>query len=308
VGLTRIPVDEIAHQTARQWIADHLRFVDPWRDVQIQSEIRPGSAELVDIFERGRVGANDTSAAVGYAPMSETERLCLAAEAFLNAPAFKVRHPEAGEDVKVMAVRRGRRVHLQVAVAFVDRFLPDIDAYFAAKEAIQGELTAELAAHLETLDGVSVELNTLDDRGRGAAGVYLTVTGTSAEAGDSGQVGRGNRVNGVIGVNRPMGTEAAAGKNPISHPGKVYTLLSHRLAQEIHRHLQPDGVAEVYVWLVSQIGRPLDSPQVVSVQLIPEPGRRLPNLTEPVSAVVNAELAGLETFSRRLALGELAVW
>jgi len=43
-------------------------------------------------------------------------------------------------------------------------------------------------------------------------------------------VGRGNRVNGVVSLNRPMSTEAAAGKNPGSHMGKIYTLLSHQIA------------------------------------------------------------------------------
>jgi len=43
---------------------------------------------------------------------------------------------------------------------------------------------------------------------------YLTVTGTSAEAGDDGQVGRGNRANGLITPCRPMSLEAVAGKIP----------------------------------------------------------------------------------------------
>ena len=42
--------------------------------------------------------------------------------------------------------------------------------------------------------------------------VYLTVTGTSAEMGDDGQVGRGNRPNGLITPYRPMTLEAAAGR------------------------------------------------------------------------------------------------
>jgi hypothetical protein len=54
--------------------------------------------------------------------------------------------------------------------------------------------------------------------------VSLTVLGTSAEGGDCGEVGRGNRVNGIAASNRPLGLEAAAGKNPVSHVGKIYTL------------------------------------------------------------------------------------
>ena len=64
--------------------------------------------------------------------------------------------------------------------------------------------------------------------------MYLTLLGTSAEQGDSGQVGRGNRVCGLISLNRPMSVEAAAGKNPVSHVGKIYNVLAHELAMRIY--------------------------------------------------------------------------
>lgn len=59
---------------------------------------------------------------------------------------------------------------------------------------------------------------------------YLTVTGLSAESGDDGQVGRGNRVNGLIAPYRPMSLEAAAGKNPVTHVGKLYNIIAMRIA------------------------------------------------------------------------------
>lgn len=45
---------------------------------------------------------------------------------------------------------------------------------------------------------VFLEINTLDRKGAGINGCYLSVTGKSADAGDSGEVGRGNRVDGLI--------------------------------------------------------------------------------------------------------------
>ena len=107
-----IPVAHIAETTAKQWLAKNLRFVEPDKHFLFQNEIKPGSAELVDIFARDQLVAGDTSAAVGYAPMTETERLVLAAEHWLNSAPFKKRFPEAGEDVKVMGVRRGHRLHM----------------------------------------------------------------------------------------------------------------------------------------------------------------------------------------------------
>ena len=73
---------------------------------------------------------------------------------------------------------------------------------------------------------------------------YLSLTGTSAEDADSGQVGRGNRANGLIAFSRPTGGEATAGKNPVAHAGKVYSVLSHRLARLIHARCP--SLREVY--------------------------------------------------------------
>jgi S-adenosylmethionine synthetase len=216
----RIEVGAIATESARIWFRQHLRFVDPEQHLIFQNELKLGSPELTDIFDRAVIVANDTSAAVGYAPLTETERLVLAAERYLNSPELKQSFPEAGEDVKVMGYRHNRELILTVALAFVDRFVPDAPAYFARKQALQVALEAYLAGEQEALDRVTDMINTLDDPTRGTGGMYLTVLGTSAEGGDCGQVGRGNKVNGVIALNRPMSTEAAAGKNPISHVGR----------------------------------------------------------------------------------------
>jgi S-adenosylmethionine synthetase len=300
-----IPIGEIAASTARDWFREHLRFVDPLKHIVFQNEIKPGSPELTDIFSRKVIGANDTSAGVGYAPLSETERLVLAAEKFLNAPSFKKSFPEAGEDIKVMGYRLGKHLTLTVAMAFVDRFIRDARMYFDRKYFIQKELQTFITKECGTLDSVTVAINTLDDPERGDAGMYLTVLGTSAEAGDGGQVGRGNRVNGIIAFNRPSTTEAAAGKNPVSHVGKIYNLLSHEIAFHIYRKVE--GIREVTVWLCSQIGKPIDQPLIAEAQLILEPKVYLKDVRDSVVAVIDRELEGIQTFTHRLALGELSV-
>jgi S-adenosylmethionine synthetase len=154
--------------------------------VVIQNAIQPGAPELVNLCARQTIGANDTSAAVGYAPLTETERCVLAAEHRLNSPEFKAQFPEAGEDVKVMGSRQGRHLTLTVALAFVDRFIPNARTYVDRKAAIAEELRRFLEADLRELDGVDVCLNMLDEPERGLGGMYLTVLGTSAEGGDSG--------------------------------------------------------------------------------------------------------------------------
>jgi S-adenosylmethionine synthetase len=301
----RFPVGEIAAATARQWLKAHLRFVDPDRHIVFQNELQPGSVELVDLFGRRTMGANDTSAAVGYAPLTETERCVLAAERYLNSPAFKAQFPEAGEDVKIMGGRQGQCLTLTVALAFVDRFIPDAPTYVARKAAIADALKRFLEGELHDLDRVEVHLNMLDRPERGLGGMYLTVLGTSAEAGDSGQVGRGNRVNGVISLNRPMSTEAAAGKNPVSHVGKIYNLLSHQMAQHIYTAV--DGVAEVYVWLCSQIGQPIDCPWMNAAQVILVPGASLADVEAPITEIIHTDLAALPQFIEQLTRGALPV-
>jgi S-adenosylmethionine synthetase len=110
---------------------------------------------------------------------------------------------------------------------------------------------------------VSVCVNAGDDLARGQ--VYLTVTGTSAEAGDDGQTGRGNRANGLITPFRPMTLEAAAGKNPIMHVGKLYNVAASRLAGVLVAELPEISEGECY--LVSEIGAPIEEPKLTLIRL-----------------------------------------
>jgi S-adenosylmethionine synthetase len=301
----RLDVGAIAETAAKAWLRGHLRFVDPDRHMIFQSELKEGSPELTGIFDREKIGANDTSAAIGCAPLTETERLVLACEHHLNSAVAKQRFPEIGEDVKVMGYRRDRTLQLTVAIAFVDRFVPDSATYFARKQEIATTLTDALNREVQTLDRVTVTINTLDDPARGEDGMYLTVLGTSAEGGDCGQVGRGNKVSGLISLNRPIGTEAVAGKNPVSHVGKIYTLLAHRLAGEIQSGVP--GIREAYVWLGSQIGAPLNEPAMASVQLILAPDCGLADVRSAVEATLQRGLAEMDDFTAQLIRGQWPV-
>ncbi len=303
VGGEIIDVKSIAIDTAKKWLQDNLRFVKP-DSVEYQVEIAAGSAELTDIFKRKDtiLGANDTSAAVGYAPMTPTENVVLETERFLNFPDFKKRFPESGEDIKVMGLREGKYLQLIVADSLVDMFIGSEKEYFRKKDELLEEIKTYAAERTEF--ETSVALNTLDREGRGMGGVYLTVTGTSAEDADSGQVGRGNRVNGIIPLNRPVSSEAAAGKNPVSHVGKIYNVLSHRIANEIYINV-PD-IKEVYVWLLSQIGEPIDQPRIAAAQVIMERGS-LGDVEKEVNEVIDKELANIQEFCMELAYGKIPV-
>jgi S-adenosylmethionine synthetase len=302
----KIPVAEIVETAACRWFESHLRYVKPDDHLIVQNELRPGSAELVGIFGRDRITANDTSVGVGFAPLSETEHLVLSAEHFLNSTDFKHDFPETGEDVKVMGVRHGHKLHLTVAIAFIDHFIWEAETYLHRKSAAKEALISYLQSKLHDLDAIEVSVNALDDPALGQDGLYLTVLGTSAESGDGGQVGRGNRVNGLISLSRPMTLEAAAGKNPVSHVGKIYNLLAHQIADRIHSSAA-DAIEEVYVWLCSRIGQPLDEPWSTSIQLALAAGATLGDVEQAVKEIVNQELSDVYQFTERLTRGELPV-
>ncbi|MDI6689470.1 MAG: methionine adenosyltransferase [Actinomycetota bacterium] len=303
----RIPVVEIAVETAKRWFRENLRFVDPDKHVVYKVELKPGSPELIDIFRRrkGLLGANDTSAAVGYAPLTDTEKIVLETEKFLNSPRFKEMFPESGEDIKVMGYREKKNLHLTIAMPQIDRFVHSEESYFRRKDEMQEVIEEFVKEKRASLKAIRVYLNTLDKKGRGMGGMYLSVLGTSAEDGDSGEVGRGNRVNGVIALNRPMGTEAAAGKNPVSHVGKIYNILTHKIANTIHQEVS--GIREVYVWLCSQIGMAIDQPKIASVQLILERGVSFDPLSKKVREVMDFELSKIDEFCNDLAKGKYKV-
>ena len=302
----RVPVKEIAVRTAREWFKKNFRFVNPEKHVRYQVELKPGSAGLVDIFKRkGKVlGANDTSAAVGYWPMTRTETIVLKTEQYVNSEDFKKEFPESGEDVKVMGLRRGNELCLTVSMAFVDRFVESEREYFKKKAEIHQEIEKFVKENAE-FERILVNLNTLDVEGRGIGGLYLTVLGTSADGADSGQVGRGNRVNGVISLNRPICSEAAAGKNPVSHVGKIYNLLTHRIAKQIHEKVA--GIEEVYIWLLSQIGKPIDEPAVAAAQVVMRKGNHMKDVRREIAEVMNFELENIDRFCMDLAYGKIPI-
>ncbi|MEM2309467.1 MAG: methionine adenosyltransferase [Candidatus Bathyarchaeia archaeon] len=307
VGNVKVPVAEISIQTAKDWFRKNLRFVDPEEHVRYQVEIQPGSQALTDIFRRGGrvLEANDTSAAVGWAPLTKTEKLVLDLEKYLNSNDFKRRFPETGEDIKVMGFRKHRDLNLTISMAFVDRFISDEKNYFERKADVLDDIKGFVDRRMEGFDRIHVELNTLDAPGRGIDGLYLTVLGTSADGADSGQVGRGNRVNGLISLNRPQCSEAAAGKNPVSHVGKIYNLLTHKIANKIYNEVS--GVKEVYVWMLSKIGRPIDQPVIAAVQLITDSEPSFNIIRRRAEEIVEYELENIDKFTIDLAYGRIPV-
>jgi S-adenosylmethionine synthetase len=300
----RIAVDEIAVEACRDWL--HMRIPRLAEDggPKIIPLLRPGSSDLTSLFARGATAplANDTCCGVGFAPLSDLERVVLEVEQSLNCAETKRLHPEIGHDIKVMGVRRGSIIRLTVGCAFVGRFVNDIDDYREKRENV-ARLVCDAARRMTALE-VHAAVNVADDLDRGD--VYLTVTGTSAEAGDDGEAGRGNRANGLITPYRPMMLEAAAGKNPVSHMGKLYNLAAGRIAAALVARI--DAALEATCVLVSEIGRPVNDPELADVELRLATDLAGDGLDPSVRAIVVEELAQLDDLREALLDGRAGVY
>ncbi|NPE07499.1 MAG: methionine adenosyltransferase [Asgard group archaeon] len=259
-----LPIGKLVIVTTKDWLQKDLPHLNIAQDIIVDYKIRSGSTDLVGNFEESTETplANDTSIGIGYAPLTKIEKLTYQTERMLNDPATKKKNPAIGEDIKVMGVRHKNKIDLTIACAMICTELVDVDHYFATKEEVQS-LTLDLAAKIWDGD-INVDVNIADVPGNDDC-LYLTVTGTSAEQGDDGQVGRGNRTNGLITPYRPMTLEAAAGKNPISHVGKTYNIAAKKVCEEIINEL---SVENVDCYLVSKIGKKITEPHIIEVALV----------------------------------------
>ena len=299
----KLPYRQVAIDAAKSYIGSVCSHLDVDQQLELDCKIGQGSVDLRGVFDHhSAVLSNDTSFGVGFAPYSDTERLVLESERFLTTK-LKKRMPALGEDVKVMGYRHADKIHLTVAAALVDSEVKDAKEYARVCEEIHDEL-AKNAVKL-TSRAVSIDVNTADDPELGR--YYLTVTGLSMEAGDDGSVGRGNRANGLITPNRPMSLEATAGKNPVNHVGKIYNLLSILIAQDVVKEAN-GNVKEVHVRILSQIGKPVDQPQVASLQVLPAPGVRIGKVKRDAEAVADRWLDDIGSIPQRLLTDKLSVF
>ena len=304
-GNGRDTIAALAEREVRAWFRENMHAVDADRDLRIHDLIKPGAPVLVDIYQQPARGgarrANDTSCGAGYAPFSLLESLVYEVERRLNDAAFKRSHPESGEDIKVMGVRRGSAIQLTVACAMIGRHVASLADYAEKKSALAAEV-GNIARNIADRD-VTVAVNPADDPAAGK--VYLTVTGSSAECGDDGEAGRGNRVNGLITPYRPMVMESAAGKNPVTHVGKLYNVIAGLIAEQIITEI-PEA-AEVECRLVTRIGGPISDPDIVDIRLRPRAGEAKPSLAAAAERIARWRLAELDLLTDALVSGDVAI-
>jgi S-adenosylmethionine synthetase len=286
----KVPMDDIAIEAAKQHVRDTMRYLDPNRHMVIDSYAGRGSEELQHVVEC--VAANDTSFGVSYWPRTGLEHAVYETAEYINHEL--VNQFPVGEDVKVMGLRRDGQLTLTIAMPFMAEQISDVVEYQEIKEAAQ-EAIQRYAADLDHREVVAM-VDTADDCS--CDSVYLTLTGTSAEMGDDGEVGRGNRVNGVIAPFRATSLEAACGKNPISHVGKIYNVVAMLAAREIVERVPT--VHDATVYLLSQIGAPLDQPLMATAAVRPTGGQLTPSIEADVDSILEEHLTGIASIQDRI--------
>jgi len=294
----KVPMDDIAIEAAKEHVRETMRYLNPDRHMVIDSYAGRGAEELQYVVDH--ITANDTSFGVSHWPRSELEYTVYETAEYINHKLID--DFPVGEDVKVMGMRRNGELTLTIALPFIAMEIGDATEYQEVKRAAEAAIR-EYSSQLDHRK-VTVVVNTADDVGNDA--VYLTLTGTSAEMGDDGAVGRGNRVNGVIAPFRSTSLEAACGKNPISHVGKVYNVLALQAAQDIVEHAPTIRAATVYV--LSQIGAPLDQPLVATALVHMTNGTLTPGTQADVQDVLDEHLAEISSLRNCIVNRELTLF
>ena len=298
-----LAVDTVAINATKEYLLN-VRNLDVNSHVIVDSKLGGGSADLVEVFKAKSKNsaniempkANDTSFGVAHAPLSECESITLNVE---NRVMEEYRNKEKaiGEDMKVMALREKDKITLTVGDAFVSKYVEDYEHYVDTKRRLEDFISGVAETY------TTREVNTMINMADMSDSVYITVTGTSAEMGDDGATGRGNRCNGLITPKRPISMEATSGKNPVNHTGKIYNLLANKIANEVAEDV--DGIQEVYIKILSEIGRGIDDPKVATAQILPKSDVNREAVEKKVTRITDEWLSNIVEITKLATRGEL---
>lgn len=231
--------------------------------------------------------ANDTVACSAYAGYSRAEFLAIKLENFINSPRFKDRFPETGCDVKVMVTRINNNFDVTVCVPFIAKMTKNLDFYKKQLKLIE-EFIGKAAERFIPSGEITLHVNTKDKADSG----YITVFGTALDKGDYGMVGRGNKYNGVININREMNVEAVSGKNPVCHAGKLYNIIAQEIANVIYKKFS----IENYINISARNGQPLRNPAYVAVKL----SKGTKEETDYIRGIVNNRINNIGSYFNKI--------
>jgi S-adenosylmethionine synthetase len=277
IGSQSLEVEELIVSACKDFFQQRLPSIAAEKDLQIELNLSTASSpgrvlttndndrnfwfsprSIEDLPERKRLHANDTSIGTGYAPLTALEQMVLTLVDKLSSN-MHVRPPWMGTDVKMMACQIGDRTSVVVCVPQLANHVPSKEIYASNLGNLHAELIDNIASYFPQSE-IELSINARDKFESDE--LYLTALGSSIESGDEGVVGRGNRVNGLITPMRAMNVEGANGKNPVYHVGKLYNIVSQRLAKDLSDAFKGNFVVN----LVSRTGSDLVRPWQVIVQ------------------------------------------
>jgi S-adenosylmethionine synthetase len=219
---------------------------------------------LDDVPDHANTFANDTSAVVSYWPLTPSEQLALKLEGYFYDNNQKPKFKEFGQDIKVMVVRREDKFDITLCVPFFSKYVGNADSYWSMLYKLESDLLKYAKGLLDNKAEIDLKVNPHDQRRRGsvdAKSFYFVASGGALDYGEEGLVGRGNNRLGIIPSFRPYTMEAACGKNPIYHVGKVLGIVSDVLAREVADQCN----CNVEVWIITRNADPLFEPNNVII-------------------------------------------
>jgi len=95
----------------------------------------------------------------------------------------------------------------------------------------------------------------------------------------------------------------AAGKNPVSHIGKIYNVVANIIADRVVREVEE--VEEAYCYMVSKIGHPINEPQVCDVKVRVK--HKYAGTEEAVKSIAEEELEKMPDTWKRFIQKEFSV-
>ena len=99
-----------------------------------------------------------------------------------------------------------------------------------------------------------------------------------------------------------MSMEASSGKNPINHVGKIYNILSNEIANDVVNNVE--GIKQIHIMILSQIGKPIDQPKAASSQIILEEGFKLDDVDKKVEKIIDNWLENISVITENVVKGK----
>lgn len=267
-----IPLKEIQEKAIKDYLKKVLPNLDASRWIKIIYETTSYSRNprwfnpmsVDDLPEYKKIFANDTSAVVGYWPLTTCEQLAIKTEGYFYDKSGKPRFDYLGQDIKVMIVRNKDTFDITLCIPFIASYIDSYKTYEKKLEHIKNDLINLVGKVLNKKQSFHIYLNTQDQKitdKSSVKGLYFMVNGSALDYGEEGVVGRGNNRRGIIPCFRPYTMEAAWGKNPVYHVGKVHGVIVDALAREIAENFK----CKAEVWIITRMGDDFYSPHNIIV-------------------------------------------